>query len=86
VCAKFGEDRAIFVNLTFDLNYNDLDLCQIRPLSGTPGVRLHVCAKFRDDGAIFVNLTYFAVKTKLFSSEETISKKAKLGIKSLYFV
>jgi hypothetical protein len=36
-CAKLGEDGHIFVNLTFDLN--DLDLCQIRSISGTPGVK-----------------------------------------------
>jgi hypothetical protein len=32
--AKFGDDWVIFVNLTFDLN--DLDLCQIWLLTGTP--------------------------------------------------
>jgi hypothetical protein len=50
---NFGE---FDLNLTFDLN--DIDLWQIRPVAGTPGVRLHVCAKFGEDRIIFVNLTF----------------------------
>jgi hypothetical protein len=52
ICRRWGKfwwssghfcEFDLYLNLTFDLN--DLDLCQMRPLSGTPGVRLHVCAK-----------------------------------------
>jgi hypothetical protein len=53
VCAKFGVDWVILVNLTFDLN--DLDLCQIRPHSGTPGIKPdYMSEKFDEDRAIGV--------------------------------
>jgi hypothetical protein len=45
----------------FDLfDLNDLDLWNIRPLSGAPGASLHPCVKFGEDRAIFEDLTFLS--------------------------